>query len=254
MGWEDAGNAWGAQAWDWALLQEPLTANSFDVVHHLTGVGPGVRLLDLACGSGLALHRAEARGAVCYGIDASQALLDVAAIRAPSATLHCGDMAQLPYEDDSFDVVTSNNGLQYGSDDALRETRRVMRPGGMFAMVFWGDPMDLAAYLDAVGACLPPAPSAPLKLSDPGVAEGLVEGAGFDVVERGEHDVVVLYRSMQDALDGLLSSGVTWGAIEHSGYEAVRSAVEESVVPFVDDESGHIVMRATMGHVVARNP
>lgn len=55
MGWEAAGQAWGRRTWDWALLQEQLCANSFDLVQQLTGVGDGVRLLDLACGSDLAL-------------------------------------------------------------------------------------------------------------------------------------------------------------------------------------------------------
>jgi len=254
MGWRDAGNAWGAQAWDWALLQEPLNANSFDVLQQLTGVGPGVRFLDLACGSGLALQRAEARGAVCHGVDASQALLDVAALRAPSAALHCGDMAHLPYGDESFDAVTVVNGVQYGSDDVLRETGRVLKSGARFAMAFWSDPLDFTAYFGALSECSPPAPSTALKLTDPGVAEGLVEGAGLDVVERGEHDVVALYRSMQDALDALESSGPAWGAIDHSDPEAVHTAVEDAVAPFADQDSGRIVMRATMGHVVARKP
>lgn len=254
MGWKDAGDAWGAKAWDWALLQEPLNANSFDVLQQLTGVGPGARLLDLACGSGLALQRAEARGAVCHGIDASQALLDVAALRAPSAALHCGDMAHLPYGDESFDIVTVVNGVQYGSDDVLRETARVLTSGARFAMAFWSDPLDFAAYFQGLGACSPPAPSTALKLTDPGVAEGLVEGAGLDVVERGEHDVVALYRSMQDALDALLSSGPAWGAIDHSGPDAVRTVVADAVAPFEDHDSGRIVMRATMGHVAARKP
>ncbi len=254
MGWKVAGDAWGAQAWDWALLQEQLNANSFDVVQQLAGVGPGVRLLDLACGSGLALQRAEARGAVCHGIDASQALLDVAALRAPTAALHCGDMAHLPYDDESFDAVTVVNGVQYGSDDVLRETTRVLRSGARFAMAFWSDPMDFAAYFQALRARSHPAPSTALQLTDPGVAERLVEGAGLVVMERGEHDVVALYRSAQDAVDALMSSGPAWGAIDHSGREPVRAAVEDSVAPFTDTGTGRIVMRAKMGHLLANKP
>jgi len=254
MGWKDAGDAWGAKAWDWALLQEPLNANSFDVLQQLTGVGPGVRLLDLACGSGLALQHAEARDAVCHGVDASQALLDVAALRAPRAALHCGDMAHLPYGDESFDVVTVVNGVQYGSDDVLRETARVLRSGARFAMAFWSDPLDFAAYFRALSAYSPSAPSTAQELTDPGVAEGLVNGAGLDVVECGEHDVMALYRSMQEALDASLSSGPAWGAIDHSGPEPVRIAVEAAVAPFVDHGSGRIVMRAKMGHIVAVKP
>lgn len=89
--------------------------DSFDVVRPLAGVGDGVRLLDLACGSGLALQRAQARGAVCsWGIDAADGLLAVAGERAPAASLTHGDTADLPY-DDTFDVVTCVDGVQYGS-------------------------------------------------------------------------------------------------------------------------------------------
>lgn len=254
MSWEIAGKAWGARAWDWALLQEQVNANSFDLGLQLTGVGPGVRFLDLACGSGLALRRAEARGAVCHGIDASRGLLDVAAVRAPTAMLHCGDLARLPYADESFDVVTTVNGVQYGSDEVLRETSRVLSPRGRFALAFWSDPGDYAAYFQALAACSPPAPAPALKLSDPGVAAGLVEGAGLKVVERGEHPVVGLYRSTQDAFDALESAGGAWAAIDHSGAEPVRAAINDAIVPFVDQATGHIVMRATMGHLVASKP
>ena len=178
----------------------------------------------------------------------------MAALRAPTATLHCGDMAHLPYEDESFDAVTVVNGVQFGSDDVLRETARVLRPGARFAMAFWSDPMDFAAYFQALSAWSQPAPSTALKLTDPGVAEGLVESAGLTVIERGEHDVVALYRSTRDAVDALMSSGPAWAAIDHSGPEPVRTAVEDAVAPFTDSETGRIVMRARMGHLLASRP
>ena len=91
-------------------------------------------------------------------------------------------------------------------------------------------------------------------MSDPGVAAGLVEGAGLKVVERGEHPVVGLYRSTEDALDALASAGGAWVAADHSGAEPVRAAINDAIAPFVDQATGHIVMRATMGHLVASKP
>jgi SAM-dependent methyltransferase len=256
MGWEAAGQAWGARAWDWALLQEQLNANSFDLLQQLTGVGDGVRLLDLACGSGLALQRAEARGAVCFGIDASEGLLAVAAERAPGALLTHGDTADLPYDDDTFDVVTCVNGVQYGSDQALMEVARVLCPGGRFAMVFWSDARDYEPYFRALESCSPPAPgsSTALRLSDPGVSEGLVESAGLEVLERGEHDVVGFYRTLEDAYLGLEAAGPAWAAIEHSRPGAFRAALREAVEPYADPATGRVRMVATMGHLVARRP
>ncbi|MBW3619675.1 MAG: methyltransferase domain-containing protein [Actinobacteria bacterium] len=256
MGWRTAGQAWGRRAWDWALLQEQLNANSFDVLHQLTGVGDGVHLLDLACGSGMALQRAEARGAVCSGIDASEGLLAVAAERAPGASLTAGDTAALPYDDATFDVVTSTNGVQYGSEQALAEVARVLRPGGRFAMAFWSDPHDYQPYFDAIAAHSPPTgePSSALRLSDPGVSEALAVSAGLDVLERGEHDVVGLYRTVEDACLGLEAPGAAFGAIEHSGPEAFRATLHDIAQQHRDPASGRVRMVATMGHLVARKP
>lgn len=256
MGWQAAGQAWGRQAWDWALLQEQLNANSFDVLHQLTGVGDGVRLLDLACGSGMALQRAEARGAVCSGIDASEGLLAVAAERAPEASLTVGDTAALPYDDESFDVVTSINGVQYGSGQALGEVVRVLRPGGRFAMAFWSDARDYQPYFEAIASHSPPTgePSSALRLSDPGVSEALVEAAGLDVVDRGEHEVVGLYRTVEDACLGLEAPGAAFGAIEHAGPEAFRATLHDIIEHHRDPASGRVRMVATMGHLVARKP
>ena len=254
MGWEAAGQAWGRQAWDWALLQEQLTANSFDLLQQLSGVGDGVRVLDLACGSGLALQRAQARRAVCFGIDASVGLLAVAAERVPEATLTLGDTADLPYDDGSFDVVTWCNGIPHGSDRVLVEAARVLRPGGRFAMAFWSDAGDYEPYFQAIVACGPPGPetSAPLQLSDPGISQEMVESTGFELVERGEHEVVGLYRTVEDAYLGLEAAGANEGAIEHSGPAAFRTALHAVIEPYTDRASGRVRMRATMGHLVAR--
>lgn len=256
MGWEAAGQAWGRRAWDWALLQEPFHANSYDVLQQLTGVGGGVRLLDVACGSGLALQRAEARGAVCFGIDASEGLLAVAAERAPGASLALGDTAVLPYDDDTFDVVTCVNGVQYGGEQTLEEVARVLRPGGRFGMAFWSDGRDFQRYFQAIESCSPPAsgPTTALRLSDPGVAEEFVEAAGLEVLERGDHEVVGLYRTIEDAMCGLESAGATWGAIEHSGIDAFRGALRDAVEPYTDPASGRVRMVAASGHLVARLP
>ena len=53
---------------------EPYNCREYVVVHHRLGVDEGDRLLDVACGSGLALELAHLRGAACAGIDASQRL------------------------------------------------------------------------------------------------------------------------------------------------------------------------------------
>jgi len=66
-------------------------------VHHRLGVDAGDRLLDVACGSGLAVELARLRGASCSGVDASARLVAVARDRNPDCDIRIGDMHALPW-------------------------------------------------------------------------------------------------------------------------------------------------------------
>jgi ubiquinone/menaquinone biosynthesis C-methylase UbiE len=99
----------------------------------------GDRVLDLGTGNGLGLIPAAraVAPAVVVGIDLSQEMLDAAARRAASAgvaniELRCMDAARLEFPDESFDVALASSVFQFVgySPDALREWRRVLRPGG----------------------------------------------------------------------------------------------------------------------------
>ena len=257
MGWKQAGDAWGARAADWAFYQEPFHANSYDAVHQALGVATGVRLLDVACGSGLALQRAHARGAEVTGIDASADLLRIAVDRCPSAALHEGDMAHLPFDDASFDVVTSFNGFMYGTDAALAEAARVLRPGGWLGMVFWQDRGDYLAHFEVIADLAPPEDdiaAAPVRLSDPGVVENMLTAAGLDPYQREVCQCVGLYPDRDTAYRGLAAAGPAWAAIEHSGEAAFRPALLSAIDPYADPVTGRVRMTATFSHVLARKP
>ena len=73
--WAMVDEGWGRQAVDFATLSEPGNCREYVAVHHQLGVDSGGRLLDVACGSGLAVELARLRGASCSGIDASDLLL-----------------------------------------------------------------------------------------------------------------------------------------------------------------------------------
>src|SRR5690349_8831071 len=69
--WEMVDEGWGRRAADFASLCEPQNCREYIAVHQRLGVSEGVRLLDVACGSGLAIELAAIQGATCSGLDAS---------------------------------------------------------------------------------------------------------------------------------------------------------------------------------------
>src|SRR5579884_165370 len=109
----------------------------------LPRLAPGQALLDVGCGPGTIttdLARRVAPGAV-VGIDAAAGGLDQARAHAGEAAVdnvrfEVGDVYALAYDDGSFDVVHAHQVLQHLTDPvrALREMRRVLRPGGTLAV------------------------------------------------------------------------------------------------------------------------
>ena len=189
--WRGVDEGWGRRAAEFAALAEPANCREYVAMHQHLGVGPGVRLLDVACGSGLAVELACARGASCAGIDASHRLVAVARDRSPEADVRVGDMHALPWDDDSFDAVTSFRGIWGTTPDAVAEVRRVLRPGGRVGLTVWGHikaspgawalrPFTLATDEKVANQ------AAMVSLGRPGVGEELLVGWGFDDVQRVE--------------------------------------------------------------------
>jgi SAM-dependent methyltransferase len=186
------GPLWGARASDWAATEEQQVPTYEEAIRRL-GLQPGQRVLDIGCGAGVFLWLAADRGAQAFGLDASRALLELARRRVPDADLRSGDMQHLPYDDDSFDLVTGFNSFFYADDmvAALREAGRVARPGAPVVIQVFGRPerCDLEAVKVVLRPFMPApppgAPSAP-DLWRPGVLEEMATAAGLSA--RGDFD------------------------------------------------------------------
>src|SRR5687767_12115659 len=109
------GPLWGSRPRDWAANEEQ-QAPTYEEAIRRVGIGPGRRVLEVGCGSGVFLRLAADRGAEVFGLDASEALLELARARVPEADLRLGDMQFLPYEDDEFDVVCGFNSFFFAAD------------------------------------------------------------------------------------------------------------------------------------------
>jgi len=117
-------------------------------VHALLGalVGPGVRALDAACGTGRHAAWLAAQGCDVVGVDQSAEMLAVAREKVPGGEFHEGALTALPFADGSFDVATCALALCHLADPsaALVELARVLRPGGTLIVT---DPHTSSALL-----------------------------------------------------------------------------------------------------------
>ena len=194
-------------------------------MHHRLGVDAGDRLLDVACGAGLAVELAGLRGARCAGIDASPRLLAVARDRNPDADLRVGDMHALPWDDDAFDIVTSFRGIWGTTPGAIAEVHRVLVPGGRVGLTVWGHIKASPGAWALAPFSLAAAPkvenqAAMVALGRPGAGEALLQDAGFTDVERVDIPFVFEFADPEAYARALASTGPAFEAMEAVGEAA----------------------------------
>lgn len=128
---------------DYALMAEEVMAPLGPVLVAATGIGPGVRVLDVAAGSGNISLPAAATGAEVVSTDLTPELLERSQARAAAQGLTLeyreANAHALPFGDGDFDAVISAIGVQFAPDHqrAADELVRVCRPGGMIGVISW---------------------------------------------------------------------------------------------------------------------
>jgi SAM-dependent methyltransferase len=232
------GPLWGARPDDWALSEDQQVP-SYEAALQRVDLRAGQRVLDIGCGAGAFLRLVADRGARVFGVDASEALIALARARLPDADLSVGEMEALPYEDDTFDLVTGFTSFFFANDmvAALREAGRVAKPGAPVVIQVWGpyERRDLEAMMKIAHRYLPPRPpDAPPEpeLWKPGVLEemateaGLEPGEAFDITWAYEYpDFETLGRAM------MAPAGIA--VLVGPEREAeVRAAIVEGLAPF----------------------
>jgi SAM-dependent methyltransferase len=259
MGWVESGRAWGEQAADWAYLIEPYARDANDALFDRTGVGPGLELLDIACGSGYAARVAARRGATVSGLDASEAMIAIARARTPAGDFRVGDMFALPFDDDHFDVATSFNGIWKGCEGALIEARRVVRPGGLVGFTFWGLPkrLGLMPYF-ATLVKLSPADHVDATINQgdtgrPGVAEQMLKDVGLEFADRGTAQVISELPDLDLTVRALAAAGPSWPAIQNVGYDQFAEALRQAMRPLYVEGIGVRIV-SEFGWIIGKVP
>lgn len=241
------GPLFGAHAEDWAETWEGAAGWGTPAYEHVLAHGPveaGTRVLDCGCGAGRFLRMAADIGAEVAGIDASAELVDITATRTPDADVRVGDLEALPWDDDSFDVVTGFSSFQFADDKvkALREAGRVSRDLVVAVIPTRAPESDLAAAFTPIFPLFPSDALAGMKssgifaLTEPGRLDEVLTAAGLTVREDVELACPATFPDTATAVRAFLGAGPMQLALEHSGQQAVTDAIRDALAPFTGSD------------------
>jgi SAM-dependent methyltransferase len=179
--------AWSAG--DFGRIAESYEKGAREFVERLD-IEAGMRVLDVACGTGNLSFPAALAGAKVTGVDIAPNLLEQARSRAADEGLAVdfdeGDAEALPYLDRSFDLVMTMFGAMFAPRPEITasELLRVCRPGGRIAMANWTPGGFIGQMFKITAAMVPPPPgmSSPVLWGDPATLKGRL-GAGASAIE-----------------------------------------------------------------------
>ena len=199
------GNVW--KLGDYRSISTMLPSISSHLVRTLN-VHSGEEVLDIACGNGNTAITAGRMGANVTGIDITTELLDLAVEEAEIAqvdgiTWKEGDAQNLPFEDESFDVVVSTFGHMFApqADLVVKEMVRVTKKGGRIGFATWPPELAIGSIFKVNGKYLPrpvDSPPSPILWGVP------------EVIEKRLNDLTKVHFERGTALFPILSPNHFW--------------------------------------------
>jgi ubiquinone/menaquinone biosynthesis C-methylase UbiE len=249
----------------------PLLFHRFadDLAARLPGTS-GMRVLEVACGTGIVTERLARRLAgrgTLVATDLNEAMLAHARARMPASPgleWRQADGTSLPFPDRSFDAVVCQFGLMFFPDKAagVREAHRVLRPGGTYLLSVW-DALERNAATrithETLAAFFPVDPpqfyTVPFSLHDATAVRRLLETAGFAEIRLESVALVGESLSAEDAARGLVEGNPVIGTIMERRPDALGE-IEAVLARNLARELGDRPVRSPLrAHVfVARRP
>jgi SAM-dependent methyltransferase len=237
-----------------------LTAQTADDLLDAAHVKTGTQVLDVATGPGFIAGAAAARSAAVTGLDFSPAMIAEARRRYPAVTFQEGDAGALPFEPTSFDSVVMNFGLLHLArpEAAIAEARRVLRPGGRYALTVWAAPEQTVGFgmvLDAVrahGNPDVPLPEGPpfFRFSAAGEFTTTLGKAGFSKIEVRTLALTWRLRSVDAVFNAVSRGGVRTAALLRAqtpeALAAIRLAVRRGVEAYTKGDVFVVPMPAVL--------
>jgi len=227
--WSEPGRADGYEA-----LVARVTARVAEPLLDAAGVHGGVRVLDVACGTGFLVAVAESRDAEAIGVDISPDMVRFACSRHPHLRFEVADAGALPFGDGTFDAGVAAFLLHHVPDPerVVGELARVAR---RVVLAQW-DTLDRARLLGIFSEAIRDSgveargsgPSRELLASSTEL-ERLLQGAGLGGVSVGTIEFVQRVEDTEELWSGVLAASVNTAATVNAQEEALRRRIRARV-------------------------
>lgn len=217
-------------------------------------IAPDDRVLDVACGTGIVARTvAERLGnpVRVTGIDLNASMIKVARGLQPGIDWHEGDVTNLPFAPESFDVVLCQAALMFFPDRvaALREMQQVLRPGGRIAVLTWDESAGYKSTAEIIAEVEGTETAEeflfPFSLSNPDDVVELFTKAGLHSAKVESHPGVSRFSSIEAFVRTEIDGWVFHGRVD---VDALLPLAEDKLVSYCDDDGsiglplgGHIV-------------
>ncbi|MEM1187892.1 MAG: methyltransferase domain-containing protein [Pseudomonadota bacterium] len=207
-------------------------------------VTTGDDVLDVGCGTGVLtreLTQHIGHDGSATGFDLSESMLGVARKRCPDAAFKQGNVIDLPFDDQSFDVVISSFMLMFVPDPekALSEMRRVLRPGGRLVVSVWQGLESNVVYRKLVettrevaGVDSANSMAWPFTMGEPGRLESLFWAAGIDEVAIAEYDGTADFPSVENFVETEIQAWLLADSLDSEQIDAIVNMLRAKYPPF----------------------
>ena len=179
--------------WASFISFEALTSTAAPKLVKFSGARQGMKLLDVACGTGVVALTASRLGVEVEGIDLTPELINRAIenskIMGLKAKFVEGDAEFLPYKENEFDIILSQYGHMFAPRPSIvvKELARVLKPGGILAFSTWPKELFMGKFfklIESFSQPLSPEADSPVLWGDMAVIEDRLKD-DFDHIEFG---------------------------------------------------------------------